>query len=145
MQITINLLRVAIIQLLKSAEEPRSNATNTIACNNGPVFLIDGFPRAIDQGTAFERAVRPVAAVISLECSESAMLSRILGRTHNRDDDNVRSAQKRFRTYRETSSRVVGHYREQGKPVYEIDTDAGVDEVYGVVRAAIVRIFGIAN
>lgn len=145
MQITISLLRAAIIQLLGSAEESRSNAASTVACNSGPVFLIDGFPRAIDQGIEFERAVQPAAAVISLECSESAMLSRILGRGHNRDDDNMRSAQKRFRTYRETSSRVVGHYKEQGKPVCEIDTDASVDEAYGAVRSAIVRVLGIAN
>ena len=109
MQITISLLKQAIIDKLCQD-----------AATNEAVFLIDGFPRAIDQGDEFERIVTSAKAIISLECSEEVSLKRILqrGRDSGRNDDNEQSIRKRFNTYKLTSLPVVKHFLEQGRSVY---------------------------
>lgn len=120
MQITISLLKQAIIDKL---------CQDTM---DDTVFLIDGFPRAIDQGIEFERTVTPAKAIISLECSEDVSLKRILqrGQGSGRDDDNEESIRKRFNTYKATSIPVVKHFLEQGRIVYRIDTDADISQVH---------------
>jgi UMP-CMP kinase len=120
MQITISLLKQAIID--KLCQDVAREA----------VFLIDGFPRAIDQGVEFERTVAPAKAIISLECSEEASLKRILqrGRDSGRNDDNEESIRKRFNTYKITSMPVVRHFMEQGRTVYRIDTDSDINQVH---------------
>ncbi len=53
-------------------------------------FLIDGFPRATEQGKAFEKQVAKPTHVLFLDCSEETMKQRLLkrGETSGRVDDN---------------------------------------------------------
>ena len=80
-------------------------------------FLIDGFPRKMDQAIKFDESVRSVAQsvrnnssahdvqvckssfVLFFSTTEEVMLVRLLerGKTSGRDDDNVESIKKRFR------------------------------------------------
>ncbi|NJR76076.1 MAG: AAA family ATPase, partial [Scytonema sp. CRU_2_7] len=62
MDVTIGLLRDAMIK------------------SGGRVFLIDGFPRAMDQAEAFEAMIQPCEAVLFFDCSEEVMRSRLLDR-----------------------------------------------------------------
>ncbi|KAI8849555.1 adenylate kinase-domain-containing protein [Chytridium lagenaria] len=80
-------------------------------------FLIDGFPRAMDQAEAFEREVIKNKLVLYFECPEEEMLKRLLkrGETSGRIDDNIESIRKRFATFRDTSYPVIEHYDKLGK------------------------------
>lgn len=64
-------------------------------------FLIDGFPRKMDQAVIFDETVCKSRFVLFLQCSEEEMLTRLLerGKTSGRADDNVESIKKRFREY----------------------------------------------
>jgi UMP-CMP kinase len=82
-------------------------------------FLIDGFPRKLDQAHKFEEAVCPARLVLFFDCSEAEMERRLLdrGKTSGRSDDNADSIRKRFRTFVETSMPVVDYYETQKKVV----------------------------
>ena len=56
-------------------------------------FLVDGFPRKLDQAAFFERTVCPSALTLFLNCPEEVMEQRLLkrGETSGRDDDNADS------------------------------------------------------
>lgn len=97
-EITISLLRSA---MAKSASKK---------------FLIDGFPRAVDQGIAFEKAVCESTAVIFFDCPESILEERLLkrGKSSGRVDDNVESIRKRFKTFVDTTLPVLDHYQSKG-------------------------------
>lgn len=113
MEITINLLKIQMQQ------------------TDAKVVLIDGFPRAIDQGLAFERSVCPSTAIIYLECPEEILESRLLkrGQSSGRVDDNISSIKKRFQTFIDTSLPVVEYYRGRGN-VHTINSSAPAEQVF---------------
>ncbi|KAG5421681.1 URA6 [Candida metapsilosis] len=82
-------------------------------------FLVDGFPRKMDQALTFEETIAKSALTIFFECPEQVMLQRLLerGKTSGRADDNIESIKKRFRTFVETSMPVVDYFDKQGKVV----------------------------
>ncbi|KAF8542071.1 adenylate kinase-domain-containing protein [Trichophaea hybrida] len=98
-------------------------------------FLIDGFPRKLDQAHKFEDEVCPSAFTLFFDCPEEVMLQRLLkrGETSGRIDDNIDSIKKRFRTFKETSYPVVEYFKEQGKVVNVNATDTP-DGVYAQVK-----------
>lgn len=99
-------------------------------------FLIDGFPRKMDQAIFFEESVCPSRCTLFLDCPEDVMRERLLdrGKTSGRSDDNEESIKKRFKTFVETSMPVVDHFEKQGK-VVKISAAGSVGEVYeGVVK-----------
>lgn len=117
-------------------------------------FLIDGFPRKMDQALKFDESVCKSSFVLFFSTSEEILLQRLLerGKTSGREDDNKESIVKRFRTFQrllllvrghadvkfqgtflETSMPVVDYYRERNK-VVEIDSSPSIDEVYAVVK-----------
>jgi UMP-CMP kinase len=83
-------------------------------------FLIDGFPRKMDQATAFESNVtdpRGITTdeqvceskiVLYLECPEEVMLKRLKGR--GRSDDNDETIRKRFRVNQRDAEPVVEYF-----------------------------------
>ena len=101
-------------------------------------FLVDGFPRKMDQAFTFEKTVVPSKFVLFFDCPERVMLERLLtrGQTSGRSDDNIESIKKRFRTYVETSMPVVEHFAQQDK-VVRLSCDQPVEEVYKQVEAAV--------
>lgn len=82
------------------------------AAPRGARFLIDGFPRALDQAIPFEAAIGAPRFVLSFDCPEPVMRARLLARgaTSGRADDNAEVIGKRFRTYVEQSLPVLSHY-----------------------------------
>ncbi|KNC47063.1 adenylate kinase isoenzyme 1 [Thecamonas trahens ATCC 50062] len=105
MEITIGLLKTA----MESAANPAG-------------YLIDGFPRAVDQFEAFEATVVPAQFCLYFKCTEDVLEQRLLerGKTSGRVDDNIEAIKKRFRA----QSRC-----------HEIDSTRTVDEVFADVRA----------
>lgn len=107
-------------------------------------FLIDGFPRKLDQALKFESEVCPSAFTLFFDCGEEVMLGRLLkrGETSGRIDDNIGSIRKRFATFRETSYSVVEHFKEFGK-VVDVDATKAPEEVYADVRKVVEERLGV--
>ncbi|SPO27925.1 probable URA6 - uridine-monophosphate kinase [Ustilago trichophora] len=105
-------------------------------------FLVDGFPRKMDQAIKFDESVCPSQFVLFLQCSEEVMLERLLerGKTSGRADDNIESIKKRFQTFVDTSMPVVEYYRKQDR-VVEVDSIKPVDQVYAEIKEAMDRTF----
>ncbi|PKI84521.1 hypothetical protein MVES_001469 [Malassezia vespertilionis] len=131
MHVTISLLRNAIEANLKKYD----NASRPGWGHGHGRFLIDGFPRKMDQAIEFEESVCSAQFVLFLHCTEEMMLKRLLhrGETSGRIDDNAESIKKRFRTFEETSMPVVDAFRKVGK-VAEVDSMRDVDNVYAEIE-----------
>lgn len=108
---------------------------DAIAKQNKKRFLIDGFPRQMDQAVKFEDEVCESRFTLFFECPEEVLLQRLLkrGETSGREDDNIESIRKRFRTFVETSMPVVEYYEKQEK-VVRIDSSSSPEGVYAQVR-----------
>jgi UMP-CMP kinase len=104
---------------------------DTIARTGTKKFLIDGFPRKMDQALKFEEVVCPARLVLFYDCPEAEMERRLLerGKTSGRADDNAESIRKRFRTFVDTSMPVVHHYEAEGR-VVKVDSTPPPDKVY---------------
>jgi UMP-CMP kinase len=97
-------------------------------------FLIDGFPRKMDQAAFFESSVCHSKCTVFLDCPEDVMKERLLnrGKTSGRSDDNAESIQKRFKTFVETSMPVVDYFEKEGR-VVKVRAVGSEQEVYAHV------------
>lgn len=129
MEVTVNLLSNAMRDSLDA---------NPPAPGTKARFLIDGFPRKLDQAVFFEETVCPSELVLFLDCPEDVMEARLLkrGETSGRDDDNAESIRKRFRTFVETSMPVVDDFEAKGK-VVKVKATGSVEDVYAEVKKGI--------
>ncbi len=118
-EVTIALLRNAMRDTLASPPSGTTAEEKRRWSEGQGRFLIDGFPRKMDQALKFDEEVCESRFVLFLRCSEEVMLERLLerGKTSGRADDNAESIKKRFRTFEETSMPVVEHYRKADKVV----------------------------
>lgn len=129
MEITVALLSNAMAAALASGAAEDKKADEKAR------FLVDGFPRKLDQATFFEETVCPSELTLFLNCPEEVMEERLLkrGETSGRDDDNAESIRKRFRVFVETSMPVVRAFEAQGK-VVSVEATGKEEDVYGRIR-----------
>ncbi|EPY49748.1 uridylate kinase [Schizosaccharomyces cryophilus OY26] len=94
-------------------------------------FLIDGFPRKMDQFEGFERAICPATVALFFYCDQEIMLGRLMdrGKTSGRDDDNAESIKKRFVTFTETSMPVVNALKNDNRCI-TINAEHDPDTVF---------------
>lgn len=94
-------------------------------------FLIDGYPREVDQGIRFEEDVGPVDCVVYFEVSDDTMKKRLMhrGETSGRVDDTEEVIVKRLKTFHDATEPVVEHYAKQNK-VFQIHAEATIDEIF---------------
>jgi len=132
MEVTVKLLENAMADALKEGRSGEGWA------DGRGRFLVDGFPRKMDQAIKFDEDVCLASLVLFYSTTEEVMLSRLLerGKTSGREDDNAESIKKRFTTYKETTMPVIEHYEALGK-VAEIDSSPPADEVYKASKAAV--------
>lgn len=99
-------------------------------------FLIDGYPRELEQGIRFEKEVCPCVCVISFDVNEDVMVKRLLkrGETSGRVDDNEETIKKRLRTFNESTKPVIDHYEKQQKVIH-IDASGSIDDIFNKVYA----------
>lgn len=115
------------IDLLKAA----------MARKEGP-YLVDGFPRSMDNARTFEEQVGKARCALFIDVSEADLQARLLerGKTSGRDDDNIETILKRFQTFQVQSMPVVEHL-EASIPVHKISgekpKEAVFEEVCGVL------------
>ncbi|CZR50834.1 probable uridine-monophosphate kinase (UMP-CMP kinase) [Phialocephala subalpina] len=123
MEVTVQLLENAMNDVVTKDKDGKGK------------FLIDGFPRKMDQALKFEETVCPSKFVLFFDCPEEEMQKRLLerGKTSGRSDDNAESIKKRFKTFVETSMPVVEYFRKKNKVVQIVATKTP-DEVYKETR-----------
>lgn len=101
-------------------------------------FLIDGFPRNVEQGIEFEIAVCPSKGVLFFDCDEDTLLKRLQVRSTNsgRADDNIETIKKRFRTYQESTLPVKDFYHDLGKMTV-ISGNGSIEQVHDLTVHAL--------
>jgi len=105
---------------------------------NSKGFLIDGYPREIEQGTLFENTILPCTKVLYFEVPDEVMIGRLLKRaeTSGRVDDNEETIKKRLATFHKHSEPVVDHYKEKCKTIPATSSpDSIFEEVKKVLDA----------
>jgi len=109
-------------------------------------FLIDGFPRSVDQAVKFEEKIHESNFTILFDCKEDVMIGRLLERAKasSRIDDNADSIAKRLRTFKQGNQAVEAHLREKG-PFKTIQCDGSPDAVYALFKPAVEAILSDAK
>ncbi|CAM6120432.1 unnamed protein product [Calypogeia fissa] len=110
------------------------NAMNSSGKNR---FLIDGFPRAVDQAKAFENKVGMPDKVLFLECPQKVMEERLMkrGETSGRVDDTPATILKRFETFERESMPVAAHYEAlDPNIILKVSSVPPPDLVYNVIH-----------
>jgi adenylate kinase family enzyme len=112
-------------------------------------YLIDGFPRALDQVTLFEEQVTAPTMVLAFDAAEAVLEERLVarGKASGRADDNVESIRKRFATFKSQSEPVINFYSEKRPEIVKkLNSERPIDEVYADVvplfTAEVARIGG---
>ncbi|XP_019733381.1 UMP-CMP kinase isoform X1 [Hippocampus comes] len=119
-EITINLLRMAMEETMKKDEQKFR-------------FLIDGFPRNEDNLQGWNKVMdgkADVKFVLFFDCSNEVCIKRCLerGKSSGRTDDNRESLEKRIQTYLQSTRPIIELYEKQGK-VRCVDASHSVAEV----------------
>ncbi|XP_078594899.1 uncharacterized protein LOC144872501 isoform X6 [Branchiostoma floridae x Branchiostoma japonicum] len=119
-----------VLALLKDAMVARADKSNG--------FLIDGYPREVKQGTAFESTIRECDKVLYFECAAKTMTERLLGRakTSGRADDNEATIKKRLDTFYSETEPVVKFYEDK-KKLKRINAERDKEAIFADVVAAL--------
>ena len=133
-------------------------------CENG--FLLDGFPRNLDQAKALEEAEVEINLILFLKISEKEIIERMSGRrvhlpsgrsyhvVYNppkvegkddltgeiliqREDDHPDVIKKRLQVYYEETDPLLSFYRQKDISFYEIDASKTLEEVTEDIRKVI--------
>ena len=133
-------------------------------CSNG--FLLDGFPRNLEQGKALDNANISIDLVLYLSIEEGEIISRMSGRRvhlasgrsyhieHNppkkqgfdnitgealiqREDDNPEVIKKRLSVYYNETEPLLEFYKNKNLKFIEIDASKSVDVVTDSIRKSI--------
>ena len=133
-------------------------------CDNG--FLLDGFPRNLDQAKALDEANVEINLILFLKISEEEIINRMSGRrvhlasgrsyhiAHNppkvdgkddltgetliqREDDHPDVIKKRLEVYYDETEPLLSFYRQKDISFYEIDASKTLEEVTEDIRKVI--------
>src|SRR5262245_598884 len=105
-------------------------------------FILDGFPRTLEQGRALEKmlaeAGESLSAAVNFEVPEAALVGRRRGRAQaeGRADDRPETIRERLRVYREKTEPLAGFYRDRGL-LADVDGVGSVDSVAARVDEAL--------
>ncbi len=108
-------------------------------------FLLDGFPRTLEQGRALEKmlgeAGESLSAAIDFRVPEAALVERMLSRARaeGRADDRPETIRERLRVYREKTEPLAGFYAEKGV-LADVDGVGSIEEVAARVDEALASV-----
>lgn len=120
-----------VVSLLRKKMEEVTRTTGRTS------FLIDGFPRSLDNLEGWFQVFgrdAELPEMLYFECPFDVLEQRILGRAKytGRKDDNVESLRKRFDTFKAETLPTVEYFRNNGRCV-EIDTSQDRQSVFQTV------------
>ncbi|XP_037559544.1 atrophin-1 isoform X1 [Dermacentor silvarum] len=95
-------------------------------------FLIDGYPRNVEQGERFEAEVCKCTNLVYFEVKDDTMKARLMkrGQTSGRVDDNEETIAKRLKTFHDESEPVLEKYK---AIVHKISAEEEPDKVFEAV------------
>jgi adenylate kinase len=105
-------------------------------------FLLDGFPRTVEQAMALEKLLEGngnrLSAVVNLSVPEQVLIDRLASRSgqENRADDSRETVLERLRVYRQKTEPLIDFYRKQGLLV-DVDGVGGIPEISGRIGNAL--------
>ncbi|KAF9616814.1 hypothetical protein IFM89_032664 [Coptis chinensis] len=97
-------------------------------------FVIDGFPRSMDNLNALSSTSIETEFVLHLVCSKEVAIERLSNRNEGRDDDNIKTIVKRFECF-ESVFPVLECYDSKGK-LYKIDAEKSKEGVMQDIKSA---------
>ena len=102
----------------------------------GTNFLIDGFPRTMEQALYLEKHLKEISIILNISAREETLISRMVSRgkqTGRADDQDENTIRNRIREFLERSFPVIQFYDKYGV-VRTIDSENDVNVVYEQVR-----------
>lgn len=105
---------------------------------NKHVFIIDGFPRSMDNIHFWNNLIKDdvdVVGALYLNCSAEVMRTRILkrGETSGRSDDNEDTLKTRVQIFMDETLPIVDYFKKQGK-LYEVSADGSIEQTFVEVK-----------
>jgi adenylate kinase len=91
-------------------------------------FVLDGFPRNLQQAEVAEKQGIKLDAVIYLDVSREELLRRLLGRGQGRSDDQEATIRNRLKVYDESTRPLIDYYHDRGLLI-AVDGEQPVDKV----------------
>ena len=106
-------------------------------------YLLDGFPRNVEQADALDNRMGEGALEVAmlLDVEEEELVARLLNRARElgRTDDNEATVRRRLQVYRSETEPLVDFYPSRGVPVLAIDGIGGIEEVFSRLVSALAR------
>ena len=144
--------------------DPVVNEIVKTALENADGFVLDGYPRNLEQAEYLSQ-ITDLDAVILLDVDDEVLVDRLTGRRvceecganyHvdfqppeeagvcdecgseliQRDDDTEETARERLEVFAENTEPVIDHFREEGV-LEEVDGEATPDEVFDRIRGVV--------
>ena len=113
-----------------------------IAAAEGSGYLLDGFPRSVEQAVEARKLAEQVGAapdaVIYLDAPRDELMRRILSRAEieGRADDNPKTVANRLEVFDEATRPLVDYYRDRGM-LHIIDASVDEQAVTDQIMAAL--------
>ncbi len=107
-----------------------------------PGFLLDGFPRTVEQAVALDGLLKGnekrLSTVVNLSVPEEVLIDRLAGRSgqENRSDDRRETVLERLRVYRQKTEPLIEFYRRQGL-LTDVDGVGNVSEIEDRISRAV--------
>ena len=117
-----------VLTLLRNAMEARNSTSKG--------FLIDGYPREVDQAIQFEKNVCKCAFLFFFDVNDKVMVERLLerGKKSGRVDDNEETIKKRLDTFHTHTDPILNYF---GDRVVKVNCERDVDSIFTDVCACI--------
>lgn len=75
-------------------------------------FIIDGYPRDLQQAKIFESTIGPPECVIYLHCYDQTLIQRLMQTNRGRDDDTLDVIQRRIQTFHKNTFPLIDYYKD---------------------------------